>query len=128
MIFSFKKKNCSNINDHWIPFYLRCAFCNNNFQRFIGRIETFEQDVKYFLLKTNLTTEIPLQVASERMLNTATSKVISDKKLNKDGLFVASNRTMEYFKRLDKMLIKQLYELFKPDFNLFLYSIKELIE
>ena len=91
-------------------------------------METFEQDVKYFLLKTNLTTEIPLQVASERMLNTATSKVISDKKLNEDGLFVASNRTMEYFKRLDKMLIKQLYELFKPDFNLFLYSMKELIE
>ena len=25
---------------------------------------------------------------------------------------------------LDKMLIKQLYELFKPDFDMFLFSIK----
>ena len=127
MDFSFKKKNCRRINEHWIPFYMRCAFCNMNYNRFIGRLETFEQDVKYVLAKTNLTKEIPLQDASERMLNTATSKVISDEKLNKDGLIIASNRTIEYFKPLDKILIKQLYKLFKPDFDMFLYSIKEII-
>ena len=79
------------------------------------------------LVKTNLTKKIPLQDASKRMLNTATSKVISEKKFNKDDLIIASNRTMDYFKPLDKTLIKQLYGLFKPDFDMFLYSIKEII-
>ena len=106
---------------------MRCAFCNVNYDRFIGRLETFEQDVKYVLVKTNLTKEIPLQDASERMLNTATSKVISDEKINNEGLIIASNRTMEYFKPLDKMFIEHLYKLFKPDFDMFLYSINEFM-
>ena len=127
MVFSFKKKNCRRVNEHWIPYYMRCAFCNIDYSRFIGRLETFEQDVKYVLVKTNLTKEIPLQDASERMLNTATSKVISDEKLNNEGLIIASDRTMEYFKPLNKTLINKLYQLFKPDFDMFLYSIKELI-
>ena len=64
---------------------MRCAFCNIDYTRFIGRLETFEQDVRYVLVKTNLTKEIPLQDAGERMLNTDTSKVISDEKLNEDA-------------------------------------------
>ena len=83
----FQKKNSKRgtilisqrINEHWIPFYMKCAFCNVDCNRFIGRLETFEQ------VKTNLTKEIPLQDAGERILNTATSKVINDEKLNEDA-------------------------------------------
>ena len=123
----FIKRGCRGINEHWIPFYLICPFCNLEFDQFIGRIETFEQDVKYVLMKTNLAEKIPFDVAGSRRSDTATSKMKSYVKLNEDGLIIANNRTLEYFNHLNKSLIHDLYQVFKPDFEMFGYSTKELL-
>ena len=32
-------------NEHWKPFYLQCGYCDIDYS-FIGRMETFEKDVK----------------------------------------------------------------------------------
>ena len=123
----FWKPKCRGINEHWIPFHLICPFCNLQFDQFIGRIETFEQDVKYVLMKTNLAEKIPLNIAGSRRSDTATLKMKSSVKLNGDGLIIANNRTLEYFNQLNKSLIQDLYHVFKPDFEMFGYSIKEFL-
>ena len=91
-------------------------------------METFEQDVKYVLKKTNLVEKkIPFDLARGKRLETATLMKKSDEKLNEDGLVIANNRTMEYLNNLNKNLIQDLYRIFKPDFDMFRYSIKEFV-
>ena len=34
-------------NEHWIPFYKTCSYCNFGYDQFIGRMETFERDMWY---------------------------------------------------------------------------------
>ena len=36
---------CKPIDPHWKPFYLQCAYCDVDYN-FIGRMETFENDVR----------------------------------------------------------------------------------
>ena len=40
------ESRCS-LDVHWRPFYLRCAYCLINYS-FIGRMETFAKDVRYY--------------------------------------------------------------------------------
>jgi hypothetical protein len=48
------------INEHWRPFYARCSYCDITYN-VIGRVETFEEDFRYILLKQNLTNILPLK-------------------------------------------------------------------
>ena len=66
-------------------------------------------------------------MARGKRLETATLMKKSDEKLNEDGLVIANNRTMEYLNNLNKNLIQDLYRIFKPDFDMFRYSIKEFV-
>ena len=54
---------CSSVDQHWRPFTARCAYCDIPYD-VVGRIETFQEDIRYILLKKNLTTVIPLKKAS----------------------------------------------------------------
>ena len=42
---SAKNLQCNLIDVHWRPYYLRCAYCDINYN-FIGRMESFERDVR----------------------------------------------------------------------------------
>ena len=66
-------------------------------------------------------------MARGKRLETATLMKKSDEKLNEDGLVIANNRTMKYLNNLNKNLIQDLYRIFKPDFDMFRYSIKEFV-
>ena len=35
-----------NPNEHWLPFYKTCSYCDFGFDQFIGRLETFERDMR----------------------------------------------------------------------------------
>ena len=50
---------CFTINAHWRPFNARCSYCDITYN-VIGRVETFEEDFRYIILKQNLTHIIPL--------------------------------------------------------------------
>ena len=54
---------CFAINEHWRPFNARCSYCDIPYN-VIGRLETLEEDVRYILLKQNLTHIIPLEKTS----------------------------------------------------------------
>ena len=54
---------CFAIDQHWRPFNARCSYCDIPYN-VIGRLETLEEDVRYILLKQNLTHIIPLEKTS----------------------------------------------------------------
>ena len=54
---------CFRVNTHWRPFNGRCLYCDIPYH-VIGRMETFEEDARYILLKNNLTRIIPLKETS----------------------------------------------------------------
>ena len=56
-------KQCFRIDGHWRPFICNCLYCDIPYH-VIGRMETFEEDVRYILLKNNLTQVIPLKETS----------------------------------------------------------------
>ena len=46
---------------------------------------------------------------------------------NAKGEIVASERAFKYFQQIEKSLVQKIYELYKPDFELFRYSITEFL-
>ena len=51
---------CFEINGHWNPFNNRCLHCDIPYN-VIGRMETFEEDVRYIILKNKLENLFPLK-------------------------------------------------------------------
>ena len=110
-------------NEHWIPYYKTCSYCNFGYDQFIGRLENFERDMKYVIRRNNLTNIIPIL---KRFNPTPKYPYQSDDiQFNDIGEIMSNQRTQQYFQKLDTALIQKIYTYFKPDFQLFKYSIKE---
>ena len=92
-------------NPHWRPQFAGCPYCHINYQ-VIGKAETFADDVKYIVLKQNLTSLIPLE---------------DTKKIN-HATFSEAKKT-DYMAQLNINQIKGLYTYYQRDFELFDYDI-----
>ena len=99
-------------NIHWRPQSAGCPYCHINYQ-VIGKVETFADDVKYIVVKQNLTHLIPVNVTS---LKTHASKETARK-----------SKTITYFQQLTNNQIRSLYQFYKPDFELFDYKANEYL-
>ena len=104
-------------NLHWKKFYLRCSYCDLQYS-VIGRAETYSEDTKYILLKANLTSNIPLEMAAFH--NHA------HEELTREPNGEPEARTLEYFKNINQTVIQTLYEMYKIDFELFNYNMNGL--
>ena len=98
---------CANIDQHWDLFNHRCLYCDIQYD-VIGKIESFNDDIKYIVLKQKLEELIPLNT---------TNLHLNDKKE------YASNSTLYYFSQLSKFQKDRLYECYKFDFELFDYDV-----
>ena len=73
----FNNSECSNsfnspcflVDVHWRPYNARCSYCDIPYN-VIGRVETFEDDIKYILLKQNLANQISLDSTQLHMHKT----------------------------------------------------------
>ena len=101
---------CQNINAHWRPQYMWCAYCQIGYN-VIGKAETFADDVKYIVLKQNLTSLIPLETTKKK--THATYK--EAKRINYMGQLLPDQ-------------IRGLYLFYKRDFELFGYDISGNIQ
>ena len=81
--------------------------CNISYQ-VIGRKETYEDDVKYILLKQNLTSLIPLE-SSKKTLHAVPKNVTAKK--------------TDYMAQLSKDQIEGLYKMYQIDFEMFGYDV-----
>ena len=105
----YKKKD---INPHWKPFYLRCFYCSFSYN-LIGRMETFQDDFKYVVLKQKLEGILDLNPLRK---NAA------------DSNFERKAESLNYFSQLSRKQIVQLYEMYQPDFDLFDYEADSYIQ
>ena len=80
------------------------------------------EDMKYIFLKANLTSDIPLEMATSQY-NADKQRSLTHKV---DGQ--PETRTLEYFKNISKSVILKLYDLYKIDFELFSYNLHGLVE
>ena len=96
---------------HWLPYEDRCHFCTIPYQA-IGRMETFEEDVRYIILKNKWENIIPLP--SEKSIHKNRSK--------RDETDDEVNEYLSYFSQLSKTTVEKLYEKYKMDFDLFSYD------
>ena len=87
---------------HWRRYIDVCKVCSIKWD-FIGKMEHFNQDHNYMMDQLNLIEEVGW--------------------MEKEKVIYAQNHFYQYYAGLSKETIEQLYELFKPDFDLFGYKI-----
>lgn len=94
---------------HWKPMYDHCNYCYFKYD-FIGRMETFNEDVKY-VIKTN---------ALEDKIS------IKDSEFQANSVGNGTNTLAKelFHKNLSRDQIENLYQYYKMDFELFGYDAK----
>ena len=107
-----KQHREENMNKHMKPFQQRCQYCTIPYD-VIGRMETFDEDLKYIIIKNKLEDILPLEVTVGLHKNGH----------GKDTREERENHSLKLFSELDKNQIEQLYEIYKIDFELFRYNV-----
>ena len=95
------------INQHWRPYVSKCSYCDVSYD-VIGRMETWNDDIDYIILKRGLENVLPLQKAESSHYNPTKPNT--------------SKMTKEYFSKLSKKQKEDLYHIFRIDFELFDYD------
>ena len=90
------------INLHWMPYLARCRYCSMPYM-IIGKMENMEEDLHYIS-----------EMAGVQFLKGVV--------LNKSKGGSTASLTTEYFKQLNKSVIRELYKIYQLDFQLFGYS------
>ena len=94
-------------NGHWNPITPRCRYCDVEYD-VIGRMETFDEDLRYIVMKKNLHEVLPLEELSLSM-NSAKS--------------MSTKTAKDYFSQISKEQIVKLYKYYNLDFELFGYDV-----
>lgn len=108
-----KRFNCQpisrcNIDRHIRPYLPNCLYCDINFD-FIGKLEDFDEDVTYIAKMQNLTQHL-------RVLNHVQNSN------SKKGDGSREEKMKKYMSQLTPELVRDLYELYKIDFEMFGYN------
>ena len=97
----YRSLSACNVDTHWLPLIARCGHCSIPYN-VVGKLETIQQDL-FFI---------------GRMVGVN----FSDSAVNPSSGGDTSSLAREYFSMLDKKIIKQLYNSYRMDFELFGYS------
>jgi len=99
------KEDVHKYNDHWIPYWLHCHLCQMEYD-IIGKMDTWDQDVNLITDVTGLSTTNVTLTWTRRRSNSS------------------SQIALDYFSQLNKHSVKQLYQIYKIDFEMFEYSVQ----
>ena len=94
---------------HLTPFYRRCDYCNIDYD-FIGKVETFNEDVKFIFEKSGLNKTLKNQYNKQKHANAPHD----------------NTRISLYFKDVDYDKIMKLYRFYQIDFEMFDYDLEDL--
>ena len=112
--FVLRQHKENNVDIHVKTFVQNCQYCNIPYN-VIGRIESFQEDVKYILIKNHLEDTLPLK----ETLNFHKNQKGKGSKRSKE------KKSLKLFSQLTRTQIRQLYEIYKMDFKLFNYDASE---
>ena len=109
--FVLKQHKENNVDVHVKTFAQNCQYCNIPYN-VIGRMESFQEDVKYIIIKNHLEDILPLEetLSFHRNQKGKSSKRAKEKK------------SLQLFSQLAKSQIRQLYDIYKIDFKMFNYD------
>ncbi|TRY72464.1 hypothetical protein TCAL_11413 [Tigriopus californicus] len=111
-------KSCSKtscpVNVHWRPFHDRCAYCDMNYD-VIGTLDEFQSDVFYISQRLQLPEVFNLKLHA----NGAPPLAITQSRHEK---------SLQYFKQLQKKQIVILLRIYSIDFELFGYTADEYLK
>ena len=102
---------------HWLPYEDRCHFCTIPYKA-IGRMETFDEDVRYISLRNKWENIIPLPSKKSIHKNASKRNETEDK----------ANEYLSYFMQLNKTTVEKLYKKYKMDFDLFSYDASAYLQ
>lgn len=94
------------INGHWEPYWTSCSPCHRQYD-VIAKVETFDLDNEYIIRTAGL---------KDQINNTHAHPSLND------NFTKSSDATQHYFSQVPLWLLKELFELYKPDFTLFDYQ------
>ena len=99
------------LNSLFRPYYSNCFYCHIEYD-IIGKLEDFSDDVAYIAHKQNLTSLLPELSKANR---------------KSKGKSSSYNKVERYMSQLSEHHRKNLYELYKLDFELFGYDPGSMI-
>ena len=96
------------VDVHWRPYVARCDYCSINYT-VIAKFETFAKDLEKISAMANLA---------------LSGSIHKNKRLKKEGQGrpTTAELTRTYFRKLPKKYIKELYDIYKIDFEMFGYD------
>lgn len=102
------------VNVHWRPFYDRCAYCDMDYD-VIGTLDEFQADIFY------INQRIHLPGVFNLTLQANSSPEISNQ-------LTRHEKTLQYFKQLQKTQIVMLLRIYRVDFELFGFTADEYLK
>ena len=117
--FVIHENDRQGVNAHWKTISQKCHHCAIPYN-VIGRMETFDEDLNYIILQLGLENILPI-----KNINTLsnTNRDSKQHKANEDK----KKECLEYFSKLTRSQIEQLYQIYKIDFEMFGYSAKDYL-
>ena len=101
----------SEYNDHWVPYWLHCHLCQLEYD-VIGKMETLREDIQFITERSGLK-EVNVTLPW------------ANRKSSSKG---QDNVSLEYFKQLTRSQVMELYDIFRPDFEMFDYDVTPYLE
>lgn len=103
-----------DVNDdfdvHIQSFASRCNICSLNYD-FIGKMETFDQDLRHIIQEAHLEGRISQKIHLRRSSGGSTEDL-----------------ALKYFSTVSRIKIQRLYDKYKHDFQMFDYSPQAFID
>ncbi|XP_068224919.1 carbohydrate sulfotransferase 12-like, partial [Palaemon carinicauda] len=100
------------VNMHWRPVWLTCAPCQISYD-FIAKVETLDLEQEYIIRQMGL---------QDLLFNAHTHSS------NFDTYNTTSEAVKDYFRGVPRRLLRDVVELYQPDFTLFGYSPDSFLE
>ena len=108
-----------DVDAHWKPISQKCHHCAIPYD-VIGRMETFDEDLKYIVLKLGLENILPIKNIKTLWKNRSDRKKYENVKDR-------TKKSLEYFSELEKSQVKELYDIYQIDFEMFGYDASDYL-
>ena len=110
-------------NEHWRPYYINCDYCDIKYD-FIGRVESFESDFMFLSKVANFNlTSLPPDAIHHHPSGSDERYAVPKKKSKEEK----DAKVKNYFSLLSKVQLKELYEMYKVDFEMFGYKLEPYV-
>ena len=105
-------------NEHWRPYYVNCDYCDIKYD-FVGRLENFESDLMFVSKVANFDlSSLPPNALHNHPSGSDERYAVPKKR----SIEEKDAKVKKYFSLLSKMQVKELYEMYKVDFEMFGYK------